>query len=140
MKRFLSAVIAAILFAIIYSAISYAPESQREPNTYYFGFTETMAFVILYAGPIFFLIGIPLSIMIDKLMESKKSPYIKKFIFYSMAGLLIGALFPLILLPGLNSPSLIVLYAGIGFMAANIYYHTLLWFPFNKKPINGIKK
>ncbi|ARK20769.1 hypothetical protein [Sporosarcina ureae] len=129
MKRFISAIIAAIFFAIIYSAISYVPESQREPNTYYFGYAETMVFVMLYAGPIFLLIGIPLSIMIDKLMKNKKSQYVKKLVFYSVAGLLIGALFPLILLPGLNSVSLIVLYAGIGLMAANIYFHTLLLLP-----------
>lgn len=133
MKRFLSAIIATILFAIVYSAISYAPESQREPNTYYFGFTETIVFVMLYAGPVFLLIGIPLSIMIDKSIENKKSQYIKKLVFYSVAGLLIGALFPLVLLPGLNLASLIVLYAGIGLMAANIYFHTFLLLPFSKK-------
>ncbi|WP_303969436.1 hypothetical protein [Sporosarcina ureae] len=129
MKRFISAVIAAILFAIIYSAISYVPESQRESSTYYLGFSEAMVFVMLYAGPIFLLIGIPLSIMIDTLMKNKKSQYVKKLVFYSAAGLLIGALFPLILLPGLNSVSLIVLYAGIGLMAANIYFHTFLLLP-----------
>lgn len=129
MKRFITAIIAAILFAIIYSAISYVPESQRESSTYYLGFAEAMVFVMLYTGPIFLLIGIPLSIMIDQLIKNKKSEYVKKLVFYSVAGLLIGALFPLILLPGLNSVSLIVLYAGIGLMAANIYFHTLLLLP-----------
>ena len=129
-RRLVATVISIILFAVIYAAISYAPESQRESDTYYFGFVETIVFVMLYAGPVFLIIGIPLSVMIDKVLENKKMQYRKKLVFYSVAGFILGALFPLILLPGLNSASLVILYAGIGLMAANIYFHTLLFLPF----------
>jgi hypothetical protein len=69
MKRLLTALLSAVLFATIFSWISYVPSSQREPNVYYFGFSETFAFVIIYAGPVYFLVGLPLSIFIDKLVR-----------------------------------------------------------------------
>ncbi|SKB02459.1 hypothetical protein SAMN04244570_2960 [Sporosarcina newyorkensis] len=130
-KRLLAAIVAAIIFAVIYSSISYVPQSQREYNTYYFGFFETAFFVILYAGPVFLMVGIPCSILIDKLSElgnlhSKKNKYIKRLIFYSIAGLLVGTVFRLILMPGDNSLSILFWYSLIGFAASTIYYHVLL--------------
>ncbi|RKL64719.1 hypothetical protein CR203_24810 [Salipaludibacillus neizhouensis] len=55
MNKFLSAVLAIILFSALYSWFGYVPISQREPNVYYFGFFETFVFVVIYAGPVFFL-------------------------------------------------------------------------------------
>src|SRR5699024_12266853 len=60
MKRFLTVILSVVLFATVYSWVSYVPISQREPNVYYFGFFETFIFVIIYAGPIYFLAGLPL--------------------------------------------------------------------------------
>lgn len=140
MRRLAATVLSIILFAVIYAAISYVPESQRESDTYYFGFIETIVFVMLYAGPVFLVIGLPLSIMIDRVLENKKMQYGKKLVFYSVAGFILGALFPLILLPGLHSASLVILYAGIGLMAANIYFHTLLLLPFESKTSKAVAK
>ncbi|WP_153721808.1 hypothetical protein [Sporosarcina cascadiensis] len=131
MKRFTAAVLAAIVFAIIYSSISYIPDSQREANVYYFGFFETFAFVLLYSGPVFLVIGIPVSILIDNIIErttlhSAKVRYLKKMVVYSVTGLLAGTAFIFVLMPVYHPASIIFSYALMGFVAANIYYHLLL--------------
>jgi len=94
MKRLLTVVLSVVFFATIFSWVSYVPSSQREPNVYYFGFLETFTFVIIYAGPIYFLAGLPLSIVIDKLMDksNRKSKWAKYFVglgLYSLFGILV---------------------------------------------------
>lgn len=134
MNRFLAAILSTVIFASIYSAISYIPIAQREADNYYFGFFETMSFTSLYAGSVYVLVAIPLSLMIDHVVTTTNARYVKKLVIYSIFGLLIGSLFPLILVPGLNSIALTSLYALIGLMASTIYYHSLLWLPVREKP------
>ena len=98
MKRFLTAALSAILFATIFSWFFFVPSSQREPNVYYSGFSETFTLVIIYAGPVFFLVGLPLSIFIDKLVAKfNKSLRWARYFFglglYSLAGILLVLLF-----------------------------------------------
>jgi urea transporter len=101
-RKFLTVVLSVILFATIFSCFFFVPSSQREPNVYYFGFFETFVFVILYAGPVYLLVGLPLSIFIDKLVAkfhrtSKWKRYFFGLGLYSLAGTLVGALLPIIL-------------------------------------------
>ncbi|WP_301107660.1 hypothetical protein [Sporosarcina sp.] len=138
MRKFLAALCAAVVFAAIYSSISYVPVSRQESNVYYFGFFETFAFVLLYSGPVYFLLGIPLSIMIEKLAESSstilnKRLYLKKLAYYAVAGLIVGAAFILILMPVSHSATFILSYALIGLLASIIYYHSLLLFDRGKQ-------
>src|SRR5699024_8049553 len=101
MKRFLTVILSVVLFATVYSWVSYVPISQREPNVYYFGFFETFIFVIIYAGPIYFLAGLPLSVFIDKLIGrfNEKPKLVRYFIglgLYSLVGPLVGLIFLII--------------------------------------------
>ncbi len=130
MKRLITAVLSIILFAGLFSWISYVPISQREFNVYYFGFLETFIFVIIYAGPIYFIAGIPLSIFIDKLIKklnrkSKWGKYIAGLGLYSVFGILVGVI--LILFSQSWTMYFEVFYISLyGFIASIIYYHVLL--------------
>lgn len=130
MKRIITTVLSIVLFATIFSWVSYVPISQRESNVYYFGFFETFIFVIIYAGPIYFLAGLPLSIFIDKLIEksNRKSIWGKYFVglgLYSVFGILVGVI--LILFSQNWTIYYEVFFFSIyGFIASVIYYHLLM--------------
>lgn len=95
MKRILTAAVSVVLFATIYAWIAYTPVSYREINTYYFGFFEIFLFAIIYAGPVYFLAGIPISKWIDSFVDnrgikSKVAKYVAGLGLYSLAGVLVG--------------------------------------------------
>ncbi|TDL32885.1 hypothetical protein E2R51_09480 [Jeotgalibacillus sp. S-D1] len=130
MKRLLAIAISVIIFATSYSWISYVPSSQREPNVYYFGFIETFIFVVIYAGPIYFLVGLPLSIFIDRLIAgvTRKSKWAKYFVglgFYSLVGVLVGVIFLIIFIQNTYQLDVIII-SAYGFVASNIYFHLSL--------------
>ena len=132
MKRFLTVVLSVVLFATIYSWFFYVPSSQREPNVYYFGFSETFIFVIIYAGPVYFLVGLPLSIFIDKLIgktkrNSKWAMYFVGLGLYSLVGTLVGFILLIIFSQNINIYQLeVISYSICGFIAANFYFHLSL--------------
>ncbi|TRZ39636.1 hypothetical protein CEQ21_01315 [Niallia circulans] len=69
MKRFLTATLSVILFAIVYSSIFYTPD---------FGFFWSIVFASIFGGPVYYFIGIQISLLIDIgldniIIESKKA-------------------------------------------------------------------
>ncbi|MYL60102.1 hypothetical protein GLW20_21545 [Virgibacillus halodenitrificans] len=130
MKRLLTTILAIIIFATLLSAISYVPSSQREPNVYYFGFLETFLIVVIYSGPVYFLVGLPASIFIDKLARrlGKHYGWKKYFIqlgLYSLAGVLAGFVFSLFYGGTISSEEVLPL-SILGVAAAIIYFHVSL--------------
>jgi len=140
MKRVSIVALSIVLFATIYSWFSYVPNSQRASNVYYFGFLETFLFVIIYVGPIYFLVGLPLSIFLDKSIgkSNRKSKWANYFVglgLYSLVGILVGIISFYII--GHNIYQMeVISYAIYGFTASNIYFHlALLTSKVNKKQI-----
>ena len=130
MKRFITAALSAVLFAAIISWFFFVPSSQRELNVYYSDFLEMFTLAIIYAGPVFFLVGLPLSIFIDKLVAKfNKSLKWTRYFFglglYSLAGILFGVVFLSILNPNIYLEDVIP-FSICCFIASNIYYHLLL--------------
>ena len=131
MKRFLTALISVVLFATIFSWISYTPSSQREHNAYYSGFFEIFILVFFYAGPVYLLAGLPLSFFIDKLIGKTKSNsnltrYFIGLGLYSFVGTLVGLIFIILFTQNVYRLSEIILHSISGFIASNIYYHLSL--------------
>ncbi|AIF45270.1 hypothetical protein [Virgibacillus sp. SK37] len=129
-KRLLTTILAIIVFATLFSAISYVPSSQREPNVYYFGFLETFLFVVIYSGPVYFLVGLPASIIIDRLVRRLVKRYVWKKYFiqlglYSLAGVLAGFVLSLFSGGTLSKEEVLPL-AILGLAAAIIYFHVSL--------------
>ena len=130
MKRFLTAVLSVVLFTTLFAWVSYTPSAQREPNVYYFGFLETSFFIVMYAGPVYFLVGIPFSIFIDELIKKtkRKSKWARYFVglgLYSSVGALVGFIFPVLLVESIDLWGIIP-YSICGFIASNFYYHLSL--------------
>ena len=120
-RRFLSSIIATIIFSIILSLIITE------------GRSLAFTFMIIQFSVLAFLIGgIPSSFIIDKLVHqryynAKISVYIVKFIFYGIAGIVIGLILYFILLILENEMYLFGTYALqyllYGLLAALIFYH-----------------
>ncbi len=132
MKRFCTIVLSVLLFAILFALASYVPSAQREPNIYYFSFLEMFVFGLLYAGPVYLLVGLPLSVLLDKCMNQlhtvcKWRTYFAGLTVYSLTGMLVGAAFLVFFSPitfPLEMPSVVI----YGFIASNCYFHLSLLF------------
>ncbi|GAA0444778.1 MAG: hypothetical protein ACQEWU_16195 [Bacillota bacterium] len=127
MKRFLTVILSAILFTAIGSLSSYISSSQQELNVYYFDFLETFTFAIIFVGPVYILVGLPLSLFIDKLSrqfntKSKLARYAVQLVLYSLAGILVGVIYFIIFNP-IND---VLTFSVIGFTASNVYLHLSL--------------
>lgn len=129
-KRLLTAALSAILFTIIFSWFLLVPISRREPNVYYTSFLNSFIHMIIVVIPVFFLLGLPLSILIDKVAEkfnknSKWAHYFVRLGLYSLTGLLFGVIIMSIFNKSTFLDDVIPLPIGC-FIASNIYYHLLL--------------
>ncbi|WP_047979536.1 hypothetical protein [Ornithinibacillus contaminans] len=131
MRKLLSAALSTILFAIIISWIFHTPRSQQNPNDDFFGFSVLVNVILLYTGPVYFLAGIPISILIEKLVHrnynySRLGRYFIQLGLYSFFGVLVSSL-SLIVSFSLNfnlSDHLSLSLYGI--LASTIYFHLLL--------------
>lgn len=132
MERILTAAISTLLFSIIYSWVTYIPISHQEDNVYYFGFFEIFIFCIIYVGPLSFIAGIPVSILIDNFIEkvkvkSKAIVYLIGLFLYAVAGALIGIILVVLFNGDLNFSLIdIVPLLSYGIMVAILYFHLSL--------------
>ncbi|MEH6937532.1 hypothetical protein V7056_06690 [Bacillus sp. JJ664] len=133
LKRIIVASVAAIIFSLIFSFLDYVPVSQRINGTYYFGFFETFIIILIYSSPIYFVAGIPLSIGIEYWHQkysfnSKYTSYIVKVGMYSIVGMIVGALFYILISQGVSKIlySQVFEYILLGLIASNVFYHLLL--------------
>lgn len=129
--RLLTVALSMLLFATIFSWLSYVPTSQREPNVYYFGFIETFIFVIIYSGPVFVLVGLPFSIIMDKLIEkSNRHSSWAKYLFglglYAFVGAIVGISYHIIIFSPNNYNLEVITFAIYGIIASSIYFHLSL--------------
>ncbi|MCE4051393.1 MULTISPECIES: hypothetical protein [Bacillaceae] len=134
MKRFLTATLSVVLFAILYSCVFYVPD---------FGFFWSILFASIFAGPIYYLIGIPISLLIDIgmeniVIESKKAKYFLVLGMYSIAGIFAGVIFFIIWTQSFLIKDAII-FSIIGIIASNIYFHlSLLLSKVRLKPIEHL--
>lgn len=124
--KFITAVCATFVFAILYSWYMYVPQAEREASTYYFGFWEVIIFVVIYAGPIYLIAGIPLSYAGDKILQ--RFGHFATWIRW-VVGILVyaglGALAALITIPILLTVptySEMIGFAVMGSIAAALFY------------------
>lgn len=130
--KLLTAVCATFVFALLYSWNMYVPQAEREVSTYYFGFWEVIVFVIIYAGPIYLILGIPLAFSGDAMLQrfSKSAAWARFGLGLLVYGGL-GAIAALIAIPLLltvpDFPEIIG-FAIMGSIAAVVFYLIQLLF------------
>lgn len=94
---------------------------------------------MIYAGPVYLFVGLPLSIFIDKLIEKSNctSNWARYFVglgLYSLFGICVGFIFLILLIRNNNIYHIeVFLFSIYGLIASNIYYHLLLLININRK-------
>ncbi|SUV10406.1 Uncharacterised protein [Priestia megaterium] len=143
MSRFVKLVVTSLLstaiFSAVYGIISLTPESEKEPNIYYFSFTDTFVFTFMYTLPVYIVVGLICSYLIDMLAHNRQTRkmYFSKLLIYSLAGIVPGLAF-YFLFEGIQLDyQLLFYFFALGIFAANTFYHTLLLINkvFNRKKI-----
>ncbi|GEL77625.1 hypothetical protein [Tenuibacillus multivorans] len=88
MIRFMTAILSTLVFASVFSWLNYVPVDERVENVYYFGFWETFLFVVIYAGPVYLLFGIPSSVIIDQWTTNvqQKGKFFLQLVLYGLFG------------------------------------------------------
>ncbi|MGE7307227.1 hypothetical protein ACQKJG_25640 [Priestia megaterium] len=143
MSRFIKLVVISILstaiFSTVYGIISLTPESEKEPNIYYFSFTDTFVFTFMYTLPVYIVVGIICSYLIDMVarnMQTRKM-YFSKLLMYSLAGLVPALAFYFLFEGTQLDYQLLLYFFALGILAANTFYHVLLLMNkiFNRKKV-----
>jgi len=127
-KLVVTAFLSTTFFSTAYGIINLTPKSEQEPNIYYFGFTDTFVFTFIYTFPVYIVVGIIFSYLIDMVankMRTRKM-YVSKLAMYSLAGL-IPALAFYFLFTGIKLDyRLLFSFFALGIFASNTFYHVLL--------------
>ncbi|WML46759.1 DUF1871 family protein [Neobacillus sp. PS3-34] len=92
-KRIFVAFISTLVFSLGLSIYSYTPESESIQGTYSFGVGATFFLNCIYITPVYLLIGVPISFMIDKWFNHCSQSigiktYLLKVGMYSIASLI----------------------------------------------------
>lgn len=121
-NRVIGALLSTIVVSTILSIKAYNPISERKPNTGYETFTSYFIIFMIFVGVAYLLGGIIFSYIIDTFIENKWL----KFIYYLMAGFIVGVLSIIVFILFLSGPmedNKTVLYFGMyGSLGAGIFY------------------
>ncbi|MCG7344877.1 hypothetical protein MHZ92_12085 [Sporosarcina sp. ACRSL] len=128
-KRILIGVIATVLFCVSIAIFAYTPVSNREPNSSYISLTGIFVIFATYSGPVFIIAGVIWSFVIDKIsvkyqLDSRGKRYLRKFIWYILAGIVSTLIFLFIISNGdivYNTETFSLL--SVGIIASLLYYH-----------------
>lgn len=101
-------------------------------------------FVIYYAGPIYLLGGILVSIRMDKLLEkfknkSKRIRYLIRLVLYSLGGVVVSLIYLVFTFHDILSTNLLMALT-LGLAAANLYFHLSLLLSYTEEKMHLIYK
>lgn len=139
-RRCIVALVAALIFCLGLALIYYTPVQERGADTYYSPFGSLFIIYLLYAGPVYFIGGVPSSILIDVLIRKlglahPVIQYVCGGIAYAVAGVIVMTLFGLFLSGG-DSLDILPGWLWIGStLASLLYYHVLLLSYLIVKPV-----
>src|SRR5690625_3345078 len=97
-RRLLIVALSVIVFAIIFHWLMYITNPSELPKEYYFSFYESFFFSLFFVGPVYLILGLPVSIVIDLFIAkltnySRWLYYLYGLLSYSIAGILVGFIF-----------------------------------------------
>jgi len=91
-RRCVAAFIAGLAFVAIMSAADYTPAAKREANVLYHPFSTQLILGAYYVVPFFLFLGIPMSLLLDRLIswhgtDSRAKRYLLSVGYYVLGGL-----------------------------------------------------
>ncbi|TQK74522.1 hypothetical protein FB479_101118 [Brevibacillus sp. AG162] len=129
-RKILIALVSSAILCLSLAFLNYTPEIDREPNVHYLSFISLVMIYLIYATPVYILLGVPCSLLIDIIRRKIKiSNSLFKYFFEVVAYLISGILaifLTLILLSGGKILLDITDARGLfqlGAIASLLYYH-----------------
>lgn len=138
LKKIVTALLSIIIFGLLMGVINYLSLAEKD----FTAFWLPILFFGMYSAPVYFIGGIPLSYLIDKLIGQKSfqsviTLYFAKFALYSVAGIVTAFVYVMIFAIAENELYLILYvlinYLILGMIASLIYYHISLFLYGNKE-------
>lgn len=121
-KRIIAAVLSAFIYGFYMAVRSYTPEPER---LFYLPPWSSIAFYMMYLIPVYVLVGVLLSFLIDK--WTKRT--ITRFFIYIVAGIIVSILAGHVMFGVFNGPvhplTVIQIYSRLGAMGALIFILSL---------------
>ncbi|REK68127.1 MAG: hypothetical protein DF221_00450 [Brevibacillus sp.] len=138
LNKLLSAFLTAFLFCVLLAYTVYTPIDERDETVYYFSFSSLVIIYLVYALPITFLAGIPLSLLIDFIdkkivTDSKIKRYIVNLGLYSLAGVTVALFFLIISGDVLNKLFDFIRYSFVFIFPSLLFYHISIFIRFITK-------
>ncbi|MDX8362727.1 hypothetical protein [Cytobacillus sp. IB215316] len=95
LQKFLVSVFSAIVISLILAIYSYTPQLERLSNSSYASFSGLVSLYLIYITPLLIIIGVPVSIIIEKINEIKLirstvDNYFYNIGLYTLAGGIVG--------------------------------------------------
>ncbi|OUQ86500.1 hypothetical protein B5G50_21445 [Brevibacillus brevis] len=129
-RKILIALVSSVIFCLSLAFLNYTPEIDREPNVQYFSFVSLVMIYLIYATPVYLLLGVPSSLVIDIIKRKIKISnslfkYVFEVVVYLISGILATFIFLLVLSGGKILLDLTNTrgFFQLGAMASLLYYH-----------------
>jgi|GEM_PF-3251058 hypothetical protein len=95
-RRFVVAIMAGLVFTLIMSWFNYTPVDQRIEHIYYYSYSSLVVGGLIYVMPIFLIIGIPVSVLLDLILfrsrvRNRIAGYLLSLIMYALGGVFAAA-------------------------------------------------
>jgi hypothetical protein len=124
--RLLSGFLSACILSLILATINYNSFSNREPNVLYNDFMDIFMLNLMYFLPAYLLLGVPTSLLIQKLMKKRESGYLSHLLLYIVSGGILCIPYIFVVTKG-ELPFLELFKFFIwGLVASTLYYHIYL--------------
>ncbi|TKI56350.1 hypothetical protein E8L90_13250 [Brevibacillus antibioticus] len=129
-RKILIALVSSVIFCLSLAFLNYTPENDREPNVHYFSFASLVMIYLLYATPVYLLLGVPISLVIDIVKRKIRiSNSIFKYVFEVVVYLISGILAIFLTLIVLSGGKILLDITDarrlfqLGAIASLLYYH-----------------
>ncbi|MFS0917036.1 hypothetical protein [Brevibacillus sp. 179-C 1.1 NHS] len=129
-RKIIIALVSSVIICLSFALVNYTPETERESNVQYFSFSSLVMIYLVYATPVYLLLGVPFSILIERIKRKIKIShslfmYFFEVSVYLIAGLLATFIFLLVLSEGriFSNPRDAGGFFLLGGIASFLYYH-----------------
>ncbi len=124
--RVTSAPIAAVIVCLVLAWISTEPQAERLDQVYYMSFQENFILPLVFAVPIYLILGLPYSLLIDRLFEHVQlNRYAKEILamcLYMVGGAFAMFLFIFTIEGGMSGHMIGSMLYLLGSISALVYY------------------
>lgn len=129
-NKFIASIISGFIFVLVFTYLDYTPIELQHSNTYYYSFISLFLNGLLYIIPLFIVLGILVSSIIDRIIIMtgyfvKRNRYLSNVLMYFLMGLSVGVIITISFTSILNGKFLLAAIGSTVF-GSLLFYHALI--------------